>query len=504
MFILLIFITPNIQANNFSEVYDWMYNNWLTTMSLENYRQDDNVLRWEVAKFFTKFSEIKWLTKVKSEKQCLFNDLKWYDSTLIPHIINACEYGLVNWSQWFYIPNTLLSEAEALTIIIRSMIGIQDETLSPWRSEYHRIAKQIWIIDTETVNDLWKPIKRWKIGLRLWRSNSIDIESIDLTKKEIIIDSDQTKVVVDNKSDWGNEWNIILKWVYVESKDNAFNLVAEIKNIWKWNFELDLHQSVWMMCLVPHSDDKFLFTLYSNNLNPYDDSHSYKSIFLPGEDFSLSQWLTQESFDSTKKRFSQEWVSCMINSPIPLETNFVRYYNNNNTLAIGDVNNENNVQHLETNYEDNILDNIKLINKVNDNEIYIWIPKWYADNDLLNQQYANKNSTPISIDLLIDEWKIYSPWEKIAFKVKYDWSSTLTALQFNMLSCSTCSSNINWFKDKSIDIPDTNNSYEYVWYREVPNNWISKWFLRLHVHWVKSWYSHSKTVISEEGFFMEN
>ncbi len=26
---------------------------------------------------------------------------------------------------------------------------------------------------------------------------------------------------------------------------------------------------------------------------------------------------------------------------------------------------------------------------------------WF--NDLLNQQYANKNSTPISIDLLIDE-----------------------------------------------------------------------------------------------------
>ncbi|MBP6257175.1 hypothetical protein KA405_05805 [Patescibacteria group bacterium] len=63
--------------------------------SEEAFRPNDGVSRGEIAKFFAQFAELKGLSKTKTAEECVFNDIDGYDSTLVPHIIAACQYGLV-------------------------------------------------------------------------------------------------------------------------------------------------------------------------------------------------------------------------------------------------------------------------------------------------------------------------------------------------------------------------------------------------------------------------
>jgi hypothetical protein len=176
--LILAFFVTAVSAQNFTTVYEWMYDNWLTTMTSEEaFRPNDGVSRGEIAKFFAQFAELKGLSKTKSAEECVFNDVDGYDSTLVPHIIAACQYGLVKGSQGNYMPNKALTEAEALTVVIRALMGVQDETKNPRWSEYHEVGKWLGILDNETVWDLNTSAMRGKVGTWLWRAIKADVDA---------------------------------------------------------------------------------------------------------------------------------------------------------------------------------------------------------------------------------------------------------------------------------------------------------------------------------------
>jgi hypothetical protein len=167
-----------VSAQSFTTVYDWMYENGLTTMTSESaFRPNDGVSRGEIAKFFNEFAALQELSKTKTADECQFNDIAGYDSTLVPHIISACEYGLVKGSQGNYYPQNNLTEAEALTVVIRAIMGMQDETGEPWWKETHEVAKWLGIIDNESVWDLDTPAMRGKVGTWLWRATQADTDA---------------------------------------------------------------------------------------------------------------------------------------------------------------------------------------------------------------------------------------------------------------------------------------------------------------------------------------
>ena len=95
----------------------------------------------------------------------------------MPHIVAACEYGLVKGSQGNYFPNKSLTEAEALTVVIRAIMGMQDETKDPWWTEYHEVGKWLGILDNETVWDLNTNALRGKVGTWLWRATQADTDA---------------------------------------------------------------------------------------------------------------------------------------------------------------------------------------------------------------------------------------------------------------------------------------------------------------------------------------
>ena len=171
-----------VSAQSSTSVVAWMYENNLTIFDNEqDFGWDRQVTRWEIAKFFTKFAVLIGKTKVKTTAECQFNDIAWYDYTLVPNIIEACEFGLMKWSNGSYFPNRNLTEAEWLTVIIRAVVGMQDETWEPRWTETHGAAEWLWILNGEWVWDLDVPVSRWKIGTWLYKASKVDPEEI---KKE--------------------------------------------------------------------------------------------------------------------------------------------------------------------------------------------------------------------------------------------------------------------------------------------------------------------------------
>jgi len=171
---ILVLSVTTVNAQSFSTVYSWMAENGLTTLSQDNFRPNDYITRWEVAKNFSQMAGVLDLEKTRSASECQFNDIEGYDYTLVPHIIEACEYGLVKGSQWSYFPNNQISEAELITVTIRMLMGMQDETGNPWWSEYHSMGSWLGIIENKGVWDLDTPATRQTVGTWLYKAANVD------------------------------------------------------------------------------------------------------------------------------------------------------------------------------------------------------------------------------------------------------------------------------------------------------------------------------------------
>lgn len=177
LWVLLLAFNTIVSASSFSAVLEWMYSNGLTKYNTETeYRPNDYVTRWEIAKFFVQYAKLKNLTKVNTN--CSFWDIANYDSTLQPFIIEACNYGLMKWSQWNFRPNVNLTEAEAVTVIARTLFGLQNENANPRWTEYYNIASTYNIISGRDLWSLDRKATRATVWTWLYNASLIDINSI--------------------------------------------------------------------------------------------------------------------------------------------------------------------------------------------------------------------------------------------------------------------------------------------------------------------------------------
>lgn len=156
-----------------------MHTNGLTKyQDAASYRGQDFIVRGEVSKLFSNYAALQKLSKTKTADACAFKDTSSYDETLQPTILDACMYGLVKGHDGNYYPNNSMTEAEALTVIVRSILGNQDETVTPRWKEYYEIGKWLNILDGEELYDLEKKITREKVGTWLYRASQVDKDQI--------------------------------------------------------------------------------------------------------------------------------------------------------------------------------------------------------------------------------------------------------------------------------------------------------------------------------------
>lgn len=175
-------ISPIVVAQQTQQqVVDRMYENEYTIYNaVSQYWWNRGVTRGEVSKFMLKFAQAEWKAKVKTTQECQFNDLEWYDYTLVPTIIAACEYGIIKGFEWNYMPNNPVTEAEFITMMVRILLGDQEETWSPRWWGYYDVAVRSEIINAndKSVWDLDTPAMRWTVGTRLYKGALVNSEEL--------------------------------------------------------------------------------------------------------------------------------------------------------------------------------------------------------------------------------------------------------------------------------------------------------------------------------------
>lgn len=177
--VVLTTVISSVSAQSFSTVYDWMFTNGLTTMTSESaFRPADAVTRGEITKFFVGYAKLKNLSKASTS--CTFSDIAGYDSSLTPFITEACEYGLMKGSNGVFRPNANLTEAEAITVISRTLMGMQNENGNPRWEEYYQIGKTYGIIpSSKDVRSLDTRASRSTVGTRLYKAAQLNQNDLD-------------------------------------------------------------------------------------------------------------------------------------------------------------------------------------------------------------------------------------------------------------------------------------------------------------------------------------
>lgn len=178
-------------------------NNFTKYSTLWEFRAQDPITRWEASKFVVKFAELNNLKKIKNHDECNFLDITDYDYTLKDSIIEACEYGLFKGSNWNYMPNNLISKWEAITVVMRSLEWMKNETINPRYSNYYQLWSTI-NLSLWDINEFENPITRIMLGLRLKEtfeySESIKNNNIDSDAEVVIEDSNDENI--ETLEDW--------------------------------------------------------------------------------------------------------------------------------------------------------------------------------------------------------------------------------------------------------------------------------------------------------------
>lgn len=145
------------------------------------FRPLDHVTRQEAAKFFAVYADQ--FAQASDDRDtsvhCLFDDLGDADSTLVSYIHLACAQWSMLGSEGLFYPFDALTKAQAITIIVRVMSGMQDESAFPWRSGYFQQARVLWLTRETDVWALDAPASRYELALLLYRSQSMDVEHME-------------------------------------------------------------------------------------------------------------------------------------------------------------------------------------------------------------------------------------------------------------------------------------------------------------------------------------
>ena len=137
-------------ATSLQKAYDFARNNGITTMdSLQTFQSDRAITRQEAAKMFVTMAEKVYGKKIASFPEVcntLYNDDKTFGSTLKSFVYSACALDLMKGDKWSFNANGNITRAQALAVIMRTVVGRQAETTNPRWMSYVDVAKEAELV----------------------------------------------------------------------------------------------------------------------------------------------------------------------------------------------------------------------------------------------------------------------------------------------------------------------------------------------------------------------
>ena len=167
-----------------------MYDVGMTKYStVELYDSQAYLTREQWAKFFSVFMDTVLGKEWTPWNDCDFVDADLFDVTLTQSIERSCALWLFKWTKWSFLAKEPLTKAQALTVLIRALEWVQDETQQPRWKQYHDRAMFLWLTKERDVWNLDKPVSRYEMALLLYRAvhDDIDPDLLDLQELETLL-----------------------------------------------------------------------------------------------------------------------------------------------------------------------------------------------------------------------------------------------------------------------------------------------------------------------------
>lgn len=231
-------------ADKLDNAVSWMSQNGLTTSTTTAKFKPNNWLRRdEAAKFFVQFAKILWKTDyIRTDAQCTFSDINSSWSDLKNIIIESCKMGLFKGSKWKFNPQGKLTNAQSITVLIRLIIGPQNEAWVNHRANnYYTKANELGILENISMNNKDSIANRGNVALIIYNSNNLGNKSALTTFSDTEIwvsfsyPSSRWPITKDVET---NSWN---KYLIILSKD--WNTFLAFHNGWtplaRWGFWWD-------------------------------------------------------------------------------------------------------------------------------------------------------------------------------------------------------------------------------------------------------------------------
>ncbi len=165
------FIVPADQwytADELKTAITRMYSAWLTKYNTSaSFHPFSTMTRQQAAKFFGVFATNEF-HKTETIETCSFHDLNTADPTLGVDIIHACKLGIFRWSNWNFLPNDTLTNAQAITVLMRVLVGMLPEPDSAFYINYLTKAKEMGLVKDIKINE---NISRWQAAMLLYKAH---------------------------------------------------------------------------------------------------------------------------------------------------------------------------------------------------------------------------------------------------------------------------------------------------------------------------------------------
>lgn len=163
-------------ADKVDDAISWMYEHGLT---IHNNKTDFNAARWlrrdEAAKFFVNFAKQRGKTTyIKTANQCAFSDINDSWSDLKNIVVESCRLWLFQWSKGKFNPKSQLTNAQAITVLVRLLAWNQNEIwLSHRADNYYTKANELAVLQFVNMDSKNSIATRGNVGVIIWNGNNL-------------------------------------------------------------------------------------------------------------------------------------------------------------------------------------------------------------------------------------------------------------------------------------------------------------------------------------------
>lgn len=187
---LLSFLSFSFATSQLDQAISWMSQKWLTKFTnATDFMATKSLRRDEATKFFVQYAtEILSLTPDTAKTACNFTDLNKAWPDLKDLIRESCQLWLFQWANGKFMPTQSLTNAQAITVLIRMIDGEKDETQWHFAQKYFEKAQELGIMNWLNLNstaNFDKLATRWEVGILLY--NASNLTSNDTTSNDTIV-----------------------------------------------------------------------------------------------------------------------------------------------------------------------------------------------------------------------------------------------------------------------------------------------------------------------------